>query len=127
MEYDANGEPTGQRYTEMMMPSHHKSVMDLIENTPSATMPEVISKMFGVRIPSQDNHSAMNIKWVDFMPVYFGSSAMFARELIEVSGADFDIDKVFARFKDFYVKDGEFFEYGNKIQLKKIIQIILDM
>jgi len=114
MEYDANGEPTGQRYTEMMMPSHHKSVMDLIENTPSATMPEVISKMFGVRIPSQDNHSAMNIKWVDFMPVYFGSSAMFARELIEVSGADFDIDKVFAQFKDFYVKDGEFFEYGNK-------------
>ena len=114
MEYDSNGEPTGQRYTEMMMPSHHKSVMDLIENTPSATIPEVISKMFGVRIPSQDNHSAMNIKWVDFMPVYFGSSAMFARELVEVSGADFDIDKVFAQFKDFYVKDGEFFEYGNK-------------
>ena len=28
--------------------------------------------------------------------------------------ADFDIDKVFAQFKDFYVKDGEFFEYGNK-------------
>ena len=114
MEYDSNGEPTGQRYTEMMMPAHHKSVMDLIQNTPSATMPEAISKMFGVRIPSQDNHSAMNIKWVDFMPVYYGSSAMFARELVEVSGADFDIDKVFAQFKDFYVKDGEFFEYGNK-------------
>lgn len=114
MEYDSNGQPTGQRYTEMIMPAHHKSVMDLIENTPSATMPEAISKMFGVRIPSQDNHSAMNIKWVDFMPVYYGSSAMFARELVEVSGADFDIDKVFAQFKDFYVKDGEFFEYGNK-------------
>ena len=114
MEYDSNGEPTGQRYTEMMMPAHHKSVMDLIENTPSANMPEAISKMFAVRIPSQDNHSAMNVKWVDFMPVYYGSSAMFARELVEVSGADFDIDKVFAQFKDFYVKDGEFFEYGNK-------------
>lgn len=114
MEYDSNGEPTGQRYTEMMMPAHHKSVMDLIQNTPSATMPEVISKMFAVRIPSQDNHSAMNVKWVDFMPVYYGSSAMFARELVKVSGADFDIDKVFTQFKDFYVKDGEFFEYGNK-------------
>lgn len=119
MEYDSNGEPTGQRYTEMMMPAHHKSVMDLIENTPSATMPEAISKMFGVRIPSQDNHSAMNIKWVDFMPVFYGSSAMFARELVEVSGADFDIDKVFAQFKDFYVKDGEFFEYGNKNKLEE--------
>ena len=114
MEYDSNDEPTGQRYTEMMMPAHHKSVMDLIQNTAFGIMPEVISKMFAVRIPSQDNHSAMNVKWVDFMPVYYGSSAMFARELVEVSGADFDIDKVFAQFKDFYVKDGEFFEYGNK-------------
>ena len=44
---------------------------------------------------------------------------MFARELIEVSGADFDIDKVFAQFKDFYVKDNEFYEYGNKNSLEE--------
>jgi len=49
---------------------------------------------------------------VDFLPVYFGSSAMFAEELIEISGADFDIDKVFAQIKEFYVKDDQFIEYG---------------
>jgi len=119
MEYDSNGEPTGQRYTEMMMPAHHLSVAKLIQDSPNDAMPDVISKMFGVRIPSQDNHSAMNIKWVDFMPSYYGSSAMFARELIEISGADFDIDKVFAQFKDFYVKDNEFYEYGNKNNLEE--------
>ena len=119
MEYDSNGEPTGQRYTEMMMPAHHLSVAKLIQDSPNDAMPDVISKMFGVRIPSQDNHSAMNIKWVDFMPSYYGSSAMFARELIEISGADFDIDKVFAQFKDFYVKDNEFYEYGNKNSLEE--------
>ena len=68
--------------------------------------------MFGVRIPSQDNHSTVNMKMVDFLPVYFGSSAMFAEELIEISGADFDIDKVFAQIKEFYVKDDQFIEYG---------------
>ena len=119
MEYDSNGKPTGQRYTEMMMPAHHLSVAKLIQDSPNDAMPDVISKMFGVRIPSQDNHSAMNIKWVDFMPSYYGSSAMFARELIEVSGADFDIDKVFAQFKDFYVKDNKFYEYGNKNSLEE--------
>lgn len=106
---------TGQRFTEMMMPSHHKSVMDMIENKPNAKMPDVISKMFAIRIPSQDNHSAMNVKWVDFLPVYYGSSAMFARELVEISGADFDIDKVFAQIKDFYVESGEFKEYGKAV------------
>jgi len=28
------------------------------------------------------------------MPAVYGSSGVFARELIEISGADFDIDKV---------------------------------
>ncbi len=103
---------TGLRYTEMMMPSHYKNVMDLVENVPSAKLPEAISKMFGVRIPSQDNHSAVNMKMVDFLPAYYGSTAMFAKELVEVSGADFDIDKVFSLMKEFYVQDGEFIEYG---------------
>jgi hypothetical protein len=37
---------------------------------------------------------------------------MFAQELIEISGADFDIDKVYAQIKEFYVKNGKFIEYG---------------
>jgi hypothetical protein len=102
---------TGQRYTEMMMPAHFKSVMDFVENT-NEEIPEVIEKMFGVRIPSQDNHSTINMRLVDFLPVYYGSSAMFAQELIEVSGADFDIDKIFATIKNFYVQGKKFYEYG---------------
>jgi len=102
---------TGQRYTEMLMPAHQKETMELVENG-TLSMPEAISKMFGVRIPTQDNHSAMAIKLVDFMPAYYGSTAMFAQELVEVSGADFDIDKVFALIKEFYVKDGRFVEYS---------------
>ena len=109
--YNNQGEYQKERYTESIMPVHHADVGNLIKDTDKA-IPDAVSKMFGVRIPSQDNHSTVNIKMVDFMPTYYGSSAVFARELVEVSGADFDIDKVYVQSKDFYEEDGEFFEYG---------------
>jgi hypothetical protein len=112
-EYDKDGKFTGERYTEMLMPAHFKSVMDLIENSNGA-FPDVLSKMFAVRIPSQDNHSTINVKHVDFLPGFYGSSAMFAQELIEISGADFDIDKVYMQIKEFYEDKGQFYEYGKQ-------------
>ena len=42
----------------------------------------------------QDKHSALNIEFADFLPVFYSSSAMFPQELIEIAGWDFDIDKV---------------------------------
>tara|TARA_R110002020_G_scaffold36503_5_gene109853 strand:- start:42690 stop:59861 length:17172 start_codon:yes stop_codon:yes gene_type:complete len=75
-------------------------------------IPEVVAKMFGVRIPSQDKHSAINLKVVDFLPVYYGSSAVFPEDLIEVSGADFDIDVLYTHIKEFYNVDKDFYEYG---------------
>jgi hypothetical protein len=104
---------TGERYSEMIMPAHYKDIMTLVEEG-TMEMPEAISKMFAVRIPTQDNHSAMAVRMVDFMPAYYGSTAMFSQELIEISGADFDIDKVFALIKEFYVKDNKFVEYSQE-------------
>jgi hypothetical protein len=112
-EYDENGKITGY-FTEFIMPAHFKDVYDNIK--PGDKISDAIAKMFGVRIPSQDKHSAVNLKLVDFMPVYYGSSAVFAPELIEISGADFDIDKLYIAIKEFYTqkKNGkvEFVEYG---------------
>lgn len=112
-EYDKDGNITGY-FTEFVMPAHFKEVYDNIR--PGDIIPDVIAKSFGVRIPSQDKHSAVNLKLVDFMPVYYGSSAVFAPELIEISGADFDIDKLYITIKEFYTqkKNGkvEFVAYG---------------
>ena len=111
-EFNSNGEETGQRYTETLMPAHFAEIMTYIENT-NQPMPEVIAKMFAIRIPSQDNHSTINSKIVDFLPAVYGSVAMFAQELVEISGADFDIDKVYSQIKEWYVKDKKFYEYGS--------------
>ncbi|TXG86645.1 MAG: hypothetical protein E6R13_00265 [Spirochaetes bacterium] len=110
-DYDANGKYTKQKYSEMILAPHHAEVMSKIQLA-NKSIPDVIGKMFAVRIPSQDNHSTMNVKWVDFMPAANGSSGVFSRELVEISGADFDIDKVYVQIKEFYEKNGEFFEYG---------------
>ena len=58
------------------------------------------------------NTLLLNIKFVDFLPVYYGSSAIFARELVELSGADFDIDKIYMQIKSFFVDKGKFVEFG---------------
>ena len=110
-EYDSKGNYTNQKYSESMIPAHHVSVGNELAKTGRA-IPDVVSKMFGVRIPSQDNHSTINIKLVDFLPGEYGSTGIFPRELVEVSGADFDIDKLYIQTKKFYEENGEFFEYG---------------
>ena len=110
MEYDKDGKPTGNRYSEFMLPPHFAEIIENLK--PGQPIPDVISKAFGTRIPSQDKHSAVNLKAVDFLPVEYGSVGVFPEELIEISGADFDIDKLYMQVKEFYMKDGEFIEYG---------------
>jgi hypothetical protein len=109
-EYDENGKITGY-FTEFIMPAHFKELFSFIK--PGDKIPDAIAKMFGVRIPSQDKHSAVALKLVDFMPVYYGSTAVFPQELIEISGADFDIDKLYIAIQEWLVENGEFKAYGS--------------
>ena len=117
MEYDQYNQPTGIKYTEFVMSPHHKSIINNPINI-GDPIPDAIAKMFGIRIPSQDKHSAVNLKLVDFLPVYYGSSAIYSRDLVEISGADFDIDKLYMHMKDFYVRNGEFIEYGSATNME---------
>ena len=105
---------TNVRYAETMIAPHHKEVQAFFEKYKDKEIPDVIAKLFAVRIPTQDKHSSIPSKIVDFLPSYYGSTAVFADELIEISGADFDIDKVYAAIKEFYYKSGEFIEYGSR-------------
>ena len=97
-------------YSEFMMAAHHREVYKNLK--PGDTIPIEIAEALGIRIPSQDKHSAMSLRLVDFLPVFYGSSAMFADELIEISGADFDIDKLYMHIKEWYYTKGQFNEYG---------------
>ena len=108
--YDKTGKVT-ERYSEVVMPAHDKNVYKYLK---SGKIPDFIAKGFGIRIPSQDKHSAIGIRIVDFLPVFYGSVVMAPNELIEISGADFDVDKLYNSIKEFFYnkKDGKFIEYG---------------
>ena len=92
---------------------YDKKKKEFISNS-EFSVPEVLAKLFALRIPTQDKHSALAVKIVDFMDATNGSTISVAREIVEVSGADFDIDKLFAHMKDIFYnnKTGNFVAYG---------------
>ena len=107
MKYDQNGKELGY-FSEYMRPAHWKEEMGGIV--------KALMNGFGIRIPSDDKHQYITLEMVDTLPVMYGSSAVFPQELIEISGADFDIDKLYIQLADTYVvkRNGvtERFAYG---------------
>jgi hypothetical protein len=111
--YDENGKEIG-RYCEFVMSAHFAEQFGL---KPGDIIPDEIAYMFGVRIPSQDKHSAVSLKLVDVLPNYTGSNAVFPHELVKLMGHDFDIDSLYIHRPAHYVKkvNGKlkFMKYGN--------------
>lgn len=65
-------------------------------------IPEALARMFGVRIPTQDKHSMVSLIVVDFLPAETGNIIVLPLEIVRLSGADFDIDSLFARIYTWY-------------------------
>lgn len=82
-------------------------------NQQEQDIPSGLRYAFGVRIPSQDKHSGINLEWVDTLPNYMGSSIITPKEVVELSGSDFDIDKLYVTKFDGYWKKGIFVTYGS--------------
>jgi uncharacterized small protein (DUF1192 family) len=111
--YDKDGKIIST-YAEVMVPPLSKDIMNYIAENGFA--PDVITELFATRIPSQDTHSSQAYKIIDFLPVFYSSSVVAPAEMVEVTGHDFDVDKLYAMFKEFYTKKvkgkTEFIEYG---------------
>ena len=103
-EYDSQGRYLGV-YSEAMLPAQEADTV--------GGLTEEQAKMFGVRIPSQDKHSGINLRIVDSLPVTWGSSGVFSQEIVRLSGADYDIDKLYIHRKDGYYKGGKFVKWGS--------------
>jgi hypothetical protein len=90
-------------YAEMLMPSHFRGKSLDSERT-----------MHSVRIPSQASQSATNSKVVDYMPAYYGSSAILPQELIDITGWDFDADSIFVHRPFTYRFENRELVYGEE-------------
>jgi hypothetical protein len=89
----------GQYYSEVMLP---KSAMNLMGLKIGDKIPDHLAKQFGIRIPTQDKHSMVNMKVVDYLPNEYSNVIIMPYEIVLLSGADFDIDSLFVRVFDNY-------------------------
>ena len=90
-------------YAEMLMPPHFRGKSLDSERT-----------MHSVRIPSQASQSATNSKVIDYLPAYYGSSAILPQELIDITGWDFDIDSIFVHRPFTYRFENKELVYGEE-------------
>lgn len=102
--------------SEVALPAFTKELHNLKEG--DIVKYEDILSMFGQRIPTQDKHSMIAFKVVEFLPSEYGSIGIFPKEVVELSGADFDIDSIFVERKDFYVKNGKLIPFGSAITIE---------
>lgn len=92
-------------YGEAIVPNIHEALQNGI--------PETFQYGFKIRIPTQDKHSMMAIRFVDTMPGYKGATIVMPLETIFLAGEDFDIDKAYLYWSAVYKnKQGEWKSYG---------------
>ena len=103
-------------YSEAIVPAHFREFEYNLRKGKS--IPIRILEALGVRIPSQDKHSNASLRFVDFAPAYMGSTVFVPDEILEISGGDFDVDKLYTHIRDFFTKYNkesnkyDFVEYG---------------
>lgn len=110
LKHNVKDPKTGDLYSEVVIPAHFQLMYDL---KPGDAVPSELFSMLGYRIPTQDKHSMMSIRVVDVLPAEYGSIVLAPKEIVYLSGADFDIDSLFVQRPDFYVnEEGNAVKYG---------------
>lgn len=79
---------------------------------------EDVLKLSGVRIPTQDRQSMGTLRIANVLPYEYGNIIVMPSELVYLSGADFDIDALYARM--FGITEG--LPYGEYLDSKKPIE-----
>lgn len=103
---------TGEIYSEVIIPAF---LNDYLGFKPGDTIPRSLAKMVGVRIPTQDKQSMVNMRIVSVLPAEFGNTIIMPFEAsVLLSGADFDIDAEYVyRYANYRNRKGELKSFGD--------------
>ncbi len=69
--------------------------IDKVDEKGNKVFPENLREMVGYRIPTEDKYSMIPIYIKGFLAEQSGNGLMLPQEITLISGADFDIDKIF--------------------------------
>lgn len=65
-----------------------------------ANCDEELLRCIGYRIPTENKYSVLPLKIMGFMPISAGTTIMMPVDVLRMTGADFDIDKIFLMFRE---------------------------
>lgn len=106
----------GKIWSECLMPRWMSELYGLSEGD---EIPDEAAEMLGYRIPTQDKHSMVSLRVVGFLPNEYGSVIIVPKEVILLSGADFDIDSLYiSRYSVFKNADKKLVRYGTATSIE---------
>ena len=82
--------------------------------TKFSKLPKAILRGFGTRIPTDDKHSMVAFELQDFLPSFMGDVIILPSEVVDLQGADFDVDALYYIRKDYF----EYRDNNGKFQIK---------
>lgn len=90
-------------------------------------IPEELVKFVAYRTPSDDMHSIIPCRIKGFLPKTYGANIIMPKEIMNMTGHDFDGDKLRCHFQDFKVNFGKELdeEYAKLSEDKNIVRAIL--
>lgn len=101
---------TGKVWSECLMPRY---IAELFELKEGDAIPDEAAEMLGYRIPTQDKHSMVSLRVKGFLPNEYGSVIIVPKEVVLLSGADFDIDSLYiSRYGVYRDADRKLIRYG---------------
>jgi len=87
------------------------------DNVNMLAVPPHVLEIMGIRIPTQDNHSMAYLKIVDVVDDVQGPIIYMPHDIVELSGADFDIDSLFGRMYEAFGSKNKFStKYGHYLE-----------
>jgi hypothetical protein len=105
----------------------------LLDNNNKPLIPEQLLHGFFYRIPTEDKYSMYHVKIVKFLPQAQGGTIILPREATEMTGLDFDIDKLYGFWYNVDVKTTadtfdtvieEFANNGIEITQEQVVEYI---
>ena len=130
--WEGEGKNRRMKYMECYLPAYSKEFFEPLMKFKTVNgeqvgyldineLPEELRRIIGYRIPTEDKYSMAPLYIKGFLPQENGSMIMLPAEITELTGSDFDVDKFYLMFPEFYVqkfnysKAKEDFQRLNKI------------
>ena len=130
--WEGEGKNRRMKYMECFLPAYSKEFFEPLMKFKTVNgeqvgyldineLPEELRRIIGYRIPTEDKYSMAPLYIKGFLPQENGSMIMLPAEITELTGSDFDVDKFYLMFPEFYIqkfnysKAKEDFQRLNKI------------